>query len=73
VNTNPPHDLATASGNGNGPLFSKGKPLAARIGIHQKTLARWANAGLIHRHRINSRIILYKIEEVLAFVGEAKV
>ena len=29
--------------------FSKARPLAARFGLHAKTIFRWADAGLIHQ------------------------
>lgn len=53
--------------------FTKARPLAARVGVHPKTLMRWADAGLIHRHKINSRVVLFDEREVLSFIVSARV
>ena len=53
--------------------FSKAKPIAARLGICSRTLFRWANAGLIARHKINARVVLFDETEVAAFVMAARV
>jgi len=53
--------------------FAKAKALAARIGIHPKTLSRWSAAGYIHRHKINDRVVLYDEAEVVGFIEKAKV
>jgi hypothetical protein len=55
------------------PQFSKAKSIASRLGVNKKTVMRWADAGLIHRHKINARIVLFNIDEVLAFVSAARV
>ena len=48
--------------------FSKARPLATRFGLHKKTLFRWADAGKIHRFKVNERVVLFDEAEVLAFV-----
>jgi predicted site-specific integrase-resolvase len=53
--------------------FSKARPLAARLGVCAKTLFRWADAGLIHRHKINARVVLFDEAEVIALVDQARV
>jgi len=53
--------------------FAKAKAIAARIGIHPKTLSRWAAAGHIHRHKINDRVVLFDEAEVTAFIESARV
>ena len=53
--------------------FSKAKPIAARLGICSRTLFRWADAGLIARHKINARVVLFDETEVAAFVIAARV
>ncbi len=53
--------------------FSKARPLAARLGIHPKTIFRWADSGLIHRHKVNARIVLFDDAEVMAFIEKARV
>lgn len=49
-------------------LFSKARPLASRLGVSAKTIFRWADAGLISRRKINARVVLFDVREVLAFV-----
>jgi hypothetical protein len=53
--------------------FSKARPLAERIGVSAKTLFRWADAGLIARHKINARIVLFDTAEVAAYVQSCRV
>lgn len=53
--------------------MSKGGPLAARVGLNKKTLFRWADAGLIHRFKVNQRIVLFDEAEVMAFIEKARV
>ncbi len=53
--------------------FSKARPLAARFGLHAKTIFRWADAGKIHRFKVNERVVLFDEAEVLAFVEAARV
>jgi predicted site-specific integrase-resolvase len=55
------------------PTFSKAKPLASRIGVSAKTLFRWADSGLIGRHKVNARIVLFNTVEVENFVLKARV
>ena len=61
------------SANGNAGRFSKAKVLAARIGIHPKTLFRWADAGLIHRHKVNDRVVLFDEDEIFEFIASSRV
>ena len=53
--------------------FSKARPLAARLGLNARTIFRWADAGLIHRHKVNDRIVLFDESEVMAFIEKARV
>jgi hypothetical protein len=53
--------------------FSKARPLASRVGVHPKTIFRWADAGFIHRHKINDRVVLFDESEVAAFIESARV
>jgi DNA-binding transcriptional MerR regulator len=53
--------------------FTKARPLAERLGISPRTIFRWADAGLIHRHKINERVVLFDEKEVLAFVESTRV
>jgi excisionase family DNA binding protein len=49
--------------------FSKAKPLAARLGLSSKTVMRWADAGKIHRYKVNDRVVLFDEAEVTAFIS----
>jgi len=53
--------------------FSKARPLATSCDLHPKTLFRWADAGLIHRYKVNQRLVLFDTNEVLAFIAAARV
>lgn len=53
--------------------FAKARALAAKINVHPKTLLRWADAGLIHRHKVNARVVLFDEAEVLAFIERSRV
>ncbi|MDP3073585.1 MAG: hypothetical protein Q8N18_25095 [Opitutaceae bacterium] len=55
-----------------GPRFSKARPLAARIGVCAKTLFRYADQGLIARHKINARTVLFDVREVEAFITRCR-
>lgn len=63
-----------AQGNGvGGRRFSKAKSIAGRLGICPRTLFRWADAGKITRHKINSRVVLFDDAEVIALIDSARV
>jgi excisionase family DNA binding protein len=53
--------------------FAKPKALAARVGVSKKTLFRWADAGKIHRFKVNGRLVLLDELEVVRFVESARV
>lgn len=53
--------------------YSKARQIAARIGLHPKTIFRWADAGKIHRHKINERTVLFDEAEIAAFIESARV
>ncbi|MBK8475120.1 MAG: hypothetical protein IPL39_02085 [Opitutaceae bacterium] len=56
-----------------GRRFSKAKPIAARLGICTRTLFRWADAGMIARHEINARVVLFDEAEVAALIDSARI
>jgi hypothetical protein len=62
-----------SSANAGAQCFSKARPLARRIGVCPKTLFRWADRGLISRHKVSARTVLFDANAVLAFVGAARV
>ena len=47
--------------------------MARRIGVCPKTLFRWADQGLISRHKISARTVLFDSKQVLEFVAAARV
>jgi len=53
--------------------FSKAKSLATRLGICPRTIFRWADHGMITRHKINARVVLFDEAEVVAFIESARV
>jgi hypothetical protein len=53
--------------------FSKARSLATRLGICPRTIFRWADQGLITRHKINARVVLFDDAEVVAFIESARV
>ena len=53
--------------------FSKAKALSARLGICPRTIFRWADQGMIARHKINARVVLFDEAEVVAFIEAARV
>jgi len=56
-----------------GRRFSKAKSIADRLGICPRTIFRWADAGMITRHKINARVVLFDDAEVVAFIESARV
>jgi hypothetical protein len=53
--------------------FSKAKTIATQLGVCRRTIFRWANAGLLTRHKINDHVVLFDEAEVLALVEGARV
>lgn len=56
-----------------GRKFSKAKVIASRFGICSRTVFRLADRGLIHRHKLNPRVVLFDEAEVEALVASARV
>jgi len=53
--------------------FVKAKPLALRLGICPRTIFRWADQGMITRHKLNARVVLFDEAEVIALLESARV
>jgi len=53
--------------------FKKGRLIAARFGVSPRTIARWADAGLIGRHKVNGRVVLFDEAEVERFIQGCRV
>jgi len=64
-----PH-ASTSNGFGN---LVRARDISTRLGLHPKTLRRWADSGLITRFKINSRLVFFDETEVLQFVQRARV
>ena len=56
-----------------GRSFSKAKVLAQRLGVCPRTIFRWADDGMISRHKINARVVLFDEQEVAAFLDSSRV
>lgn len=56
-----------------GPQFLKARALAARLNVSTKTVHRWAAAGHFGARKLNARIVLFDLAEVLRFVESARV
>jgi hypothetical protein len=52
--------------------FARASVIAAKLGIHPKTVFRWADQGLIHRHKINQRLVLFDVAEVARFIAGSR-
>ena len=53
--------------------FSKAKSLAVRLDICPRTIFRWADQGMITRHKINARVVLFDEAEVAALIESARI
>lgn len=53
--------------------FCKAKTIARKLDICTRTLFRWANAGLVTRHKINARCVLFDEAEIVAFIQSARI
>lgn len=53
--------------------FNKAKIVAQRLGVCRRTIFRWANAGMLTRHKINDRVVLFDEAEVMALIESARV
>ncbi len=53
--------------------FIPAKTAATILNVHPKTILRWADSGLIHRHKINARVVLFDEAEVIALIKRSKV
>jgi hypothetical protein len=56
-----------------GRRFCKAKALSVKLGVCPKTVFRWANAGIITRHKINARVVLFDESEVIALLESARI
>ena len=53
--------------------YTKARQLAARLNVSSRTIFRWADAGKIHRYKLNERVVLFSEDEILAFIAAARV
>lgn len=73
MNTKKLVNTPTASIDGAARKMSKAGPLAARLGLNKKTLFRWADAGFVHRFKVNDRLILFDERQIDEFIESARV
>jgi hypothetical protein len=53
--------------------FSKAKAVAEKLGVCPRTIFRWADQGMITRHKVNARVVLFGEAEIAAFIESARV
>jgi predicted site-specific integrase-resolvase len=52
--------------------FIKPKVAAARLGVCTKTVMRMADAGAIHRYKLNARLVLFDEAEIAAMIEQSR-
>ncbi len=67
-NSSPDSIVATAEPR----RFIKARPLAAQLSVCRRTIFRWADQGLIARHKVNSRVVLFDVREVENFITRCR-
>jgi hypothetical protein len=55
-----------------GRRFSKAQALAVRLGVCSRMLFLWADAGLITRHKIKTRVVLFDESQVVAMLEASR-
>ena len=70
---NSPHLLAHQPGGAVVPKFSKARSIAARYGLCSRTIFRLADRNLIHRFKLNPRVVVFDENEVAALFESARV
>lgn len=53
--------------------FIPAKTAAAILNVHPKTILRYADSGLIHRYKLNARVVLFNEAELLAFIKATRI
>ena len=53
--------------------FIPAKTAAGILDVHPKTIFRYADLGLIHRYKLNARVVLFDEAELLAFIQASRV
>lgn len=53
--------------------FRKAKAIAEKLGVCPRTIFRWADGGMLTRHKINARVVLFDETEVLALIESTRV
>lgn len=52
--------------------YTRAGTLAARLGVCSRTIFRWADAGKLHRYKINSRVVLFDEAEIVALLKSSR-
>lgn len=55
------------------PKLNKARAIARQCGVHPRTIFRLADAGRLHRYKINARLVLFEEAEVVALLNSARV
>lgn len=53
--------------------FAKAGVIAPRLGIHKKTIFRWADAGRISRYKLNDRVVLFDEAEIEKLIDDSRI
>jgi len=53
-------------------VFIRRREAANMLGVHERTLMRWHEAGLLRSIRIGPRLVGYDPEEIQKFLEQAK-
>ena len=63
-NRKSPNIATSATASNASSKFCKALAAARRIGLHPKTIHRWAAAGLIKSYKITDRVVLFDEAEI---------
>ncbi len=73
MNSQKPRASAPTEGQPSTHCFNKAKAIARRLGVHPRTIFRWADDGKLARHKINARVVLFDEQEVEALLLGSRV
>lgn len=55
------------------PKMARARAVAEKLGLHPRTVTRWADEGRIHRYKLNGRICLFDEAEIASLIQGARV
>jgi hypothetical protein len=53
--------------------YRRGSWIAGKLGITPRTVRRWYERGLVSQFKLNSRVILYNLDEVVHLLEEGRI